>query len=98
MIKYEKLTNNNINVEILQSQGWSVLGEVVGPNETFVKMTKTDQEYSKRLSEANQTDHPLLELALTDDVLEIKSDPNNPKLAILFKGFKEKGITVKQIE
>ena len=98
MIKYEKLTNNNINMEILQSQGWSVLGEVVGPDETFVKIMKADQEYSKKLSEANQTDHPLLELTLTDDVLEIKSEPNNPKLAIVFKGFKENGITVKHME
>ena len=39
-----------------------------------------------------------LELTLTDGVLEIKSDPNNPKLAIVFKGFKENDITVKHIE
>ena len=39
-----------------------------------------------------------LELTLTDGVLEIKSDPNNSKLAIVFKGFKENGITVKHIE
>ena len=48
--------------------------------------------------EANQTDRPLLEIKLTEDVLEIKSDPDNPKLAVVFKGFKENGITVKHVE
>ena len=40
----------------------------------------------------------MMELTLTDGVLEIKSDPDNPKLAVVFKGFKENGITVKHVE
>jgi len=53
MIKYVKLSNNSVGIEVLQSQGWLVLGEIVSDSEVYVKLAKIDQDHVNRLRELN---------------------------------------------
>ena len=53
MIKYVKLGNKNDIVEVLQAQGWSVIGEVTTSDSVYVKLAKFDQELADKLLQNN---------------------------------------------
>ena len=53
MIKYMKLGQTNSGLEVLQAQGWLVVGEIISESDVYVKLVKVDQEHVDRLLQSN---------------------------------------------